>query len=316
MPDLKITQLPTATTPAGTELAEIVQGGVNKKVTLQEIADLAPEAGIQSIVAGTNVTVDDSDPLNPIINASGGAPPWDDTTPGIVERSTQTESEAIATQVAAGAVGSLSGDRATSEIGLYHLLISFLTKALTWAEKQTFTTAIRLSSTTASQFLRVDSNKDVVSVASASQAEMITGTDDTKPATAKGVEDKGSVKLRAVSNSATGTNNIDCQNQDTVHVVFTTTLTGANEITLTNASNLQVLNVTVQVTGSSVPVTVPSTTRMARYHEVSSGPGWDQSSKILTLSAVGTGDIFELSFKRSKTDASVFTLVYEGPIRA
>lgn len=72
MPDLKITQLPTATTPAGTELAEIVQGGVNKKVTLQEIADLAPEAGIQSIVAGTNVTVDDSDPLNPIVSASGG----------------------------------------------------------------------------------------------------------------------------------------------------------------------------------------------------------------------------------------------------
>lgn len=72
MADLKITQLPTATTPAGTELAEIVQGGVNKKVTLQEIADLAPEAGIQSIVAGTNVTVDDTDPLNPIVSASGG----------------------------------------------------------------------------------------------------------------------------------------------------------------------------------------------------------------------------------------------------
>ena len=29
--------------------------------------------GIQSIVAGTNITVDDTDPLNPIVSASGGS---------------------------------------------------------------------------------------------------------------------------------------------------------------------------------------------------------------------------------------------------
>lgn len=69
MPDAKITQLPNATLPlAGTEKAEIVQGGVNKQVDVSELGT----PGIQSIVAGTNVTVDDSDPLNPIINASGG----------------------------------------------------------------------------------------------------------------------------------------------------------------------------------------------------------------------------------------------------
>lgn len=39
--DKRITELPTATTPTGTELAEIIQGGANKKTTLQEIADLA-----------------------------------------------------------------------------------------------------------------------------------------------------------------------------------------------------------------------------------------------------------------------------------
>ena len=33
-----------------------------------------PPAGIQSVVAGTNVTVDDTDPLNPIVNAGGGDP--------------------------------------------------------------------------------------------------------------------------------------------------------------------------------------------------------------------------------------------------
>jgi len=42
MADLKITELADASSPTGTELAEIVQGGVNKKVTLQQIADLGP----------------------------------------------------------------------------------------------------------------------------------------------------------------------------------------------------------------------------------------------------------------------------------
>lgn len=241
---------------------------------------------------------------------------WTDSVAGVVERSAQAEAEAIATQIAAGVVGSLSDARTPSEAGLYYFLVSLLTKALTWAAKQTFTSAPRFSSTTASQFLKVDSSKDLVSVGAASQAEMITGTDDTKPVTAKSVEDKGSVKLRSISNSATGTNDIDCQNQNMVNAVFTTALTGANQITWSNANNLQVLNIIVPVTGSSIAITVPSSTRMARQHEVSSGPGWNQSSKILTVSAVGTADLFELSFKRASTDGTVFILVYEGPIRA
>lgn len=243
-------------------------------------------------------------------------PPWDDTTQGIVERSTTAEMQAVADGVAAGSSAGLSGSRTGSEIGLFDLLSRFLTKALTWTAQQIFSVAPRFSSTTASQFLKVDSNKDLVSTAAATQAEMITGTDNDKPATAKSVEDKGSVKLRSVSNSATGTNNIDCQNQDTVHVVFGTVLTGANEITVSNAGNLQLLNVTVQITGSNINITTPSSTRMARYHEVASGPGWYQSTKILMVSAIGTADFFELSFKRSLTDASVFTLTYDGPTRA
>lgn len=45
MANKKITALPTAGTLDGSELAEIVQGGVNKKVTTQEIADLAIAGG-------------------------------------------------------------------------------------------------------------------------------------------------------------------------------------------------------------------------------------------------------------------------------
>lgn len=243
-------------------------------------------------------------------------PTWSETQKGVIEKSTQTEAEAIISGANAVSTAGLSDERTPSEIGLYHFIIKFLTLAWTWALKQTFTTAPRFNSTTATTFLGVDSNKDVVSIPEASQAEMITGTAQNRLATPKAVEDKGSVKLRSVSNSATGTNNIDCQNQDTVHVVFGTVLTGANEITVSNAGNLQVLNVTVQITGSNISITTPSSTRMARYHEVASGPGWYQSTKILQVSAIGTADFFELSFKRSLTDASVFTLTYDGPTRA
>lgn len=241
-------------------------------------------------------------------------PPWDDATPGIVERSLTAEAQNIVTRTVAGSSDASNSDaRTPSEKGLVEMLLSFLQAALTWAAKQTFTTAPRFSSTTATTFLGVDSNKDLVSHAEASQAEMITGTAQDRVATPKSVEDKGSVKLRDISNSATGTNNIDCQNQDTVHVVFTTALTGANEITVSNAGNLQVLNVVVPITGASIPITVPSTTRMDRAFETTV---WNQSSKILTVAAVGTADLFELSFKRSKSDGSVFILRYGGPARA
>lgn len=68
--DKKISGLTVATTPSGAELVEIVQGGVNKQTTVQEIADLGGGGSVESIVAGTNITVDDTDPANPIVSAS------------------------------------------------------------------------------------------------------------------------------------------------------------------------------------------------------------------------------------------------------
>lgn len=65
----KITELPAVTTPlAGTEVLEIVQSGANKKVTRAQLV-----AGLlKSLVAGTNITINATDPENPIISASGG----------------------------------------------------------------------------------------------------------------------------------------------------------------------------------------------------------------------------------------------------
>jgi hypothetical protein len=74
MPNKKITELPAATTPisAGVKF-EAVQGGVNVQVDASDMPGSGGGSGVvETIVAGTNVTVDDTDPANPIISASGG----------------------------------------------------------------------------------------------------------------------------------------------------------------------------------------------------------------------------------------------------
>lgn len=49
--DKKISDLTVATTPSGAELVEIVQGGVNKQTTLQQIADLAGDEHFKGVYA-------------------------------------------------------------------------------------------------------------------------------------------------------------------------------------------------------------------------------------------------------------------------
>lgn len=144
----------------------------------------------------------------------------------------------------------------------------------------------------------------------ASQAEMLTGTDNVKIATAKSVEDKGSVKSRTVSNSATGSTNIDCLGANQFKAVFNTTVTGAITLTWSGDSALEILNIALQITGASITVQFPSTVRMDRIFE---GGVWNQSTKVLTLAAVGTADWFEFSLMKM---GSVFELRYGGPARA
>lgn len=56
MADKKISELPSATAPTGTELVEIVQGGVNKQTTAQDIADLA-SGGVTSVFTRSGAVV-------------------------------------------------------------------------------------------------------------------------------------------------------------------------------------------------------------------------------------------------------------------
>lgn len=76
MANAKISEL-TTRTPDGTEFIEVIippfNAGTNRKVLLQDALDLASGGSgtVETIVAGANISVDDTDPANPIVSASG-----------------------------------------------------------------------------------------------------------------------------------------------------------------------------------------------------------------------------------------------------
>jgi hypothetical protein len=67
----KIVDLPSAPSVAGTDLIEVSIGGVSYKATASQIG--AGGSGVvKTIVAGTGISVDSTDPANPIVSATGG----------------------------------------------------------------------------------------------------------------------------------------------------------------------------------------------------------------------------------------------------
>lgn len=233
-----------------------------------------------------------------------------ETVKGIVEEATDTEMQA----------GTASGGTGAKLFSTPAKLATWWTwlktQAQTFAAQITFTLAPRFSSTTASQFLKVDSNKDLTSVGSASQSDMVTGTDDTKPATALSVESKVSVKLVTFSNSASGTQTIDCGNKQALAVEFTTTVTGDITIAFSNALNLEHIDIFIPITGANKGITFPSGTKMSRYNEVSSGDGWYEATPKLQVSSTGTADIHEFSLRKRGVSSGHYSLRYDGPQRA
>lgn len=106
---------------------------------------------------------------------------WSDTDPGTVERSVQAEAEAIPVQALAGATTGLSDARTPSEIGLYHMLRKFVTLGWTWTAQQTDSIGRIVVDATASTMAGFSAGKKLISIAWATSAEIITGTDATKP---------------------------------------------------------------------------------------------------------------------------------------
>jgi len=69
MADLKISELAAASALTGTELVELVQGGVNKRTTTQEIADLgAGGGGTVTSVSGTTDRITSTGGTTPVID--------------------------------------------------------------------------------------------------------------------------------------------------------------------------------------------------------------------------------------------------------
>jgi hypothetical protein len=74
MADQKVTDLAVASTPlSGTEIVYLVQGGLDTQATVQDV--LNASSNLISVVAGENITVDNTSPQNPIIASSGQSDP-------------------------------------------------------------------------------------------------------------------------------------------------------------------------------------------------------------------------------------------------
>lgn len=68
----KFTELPAVTTPLdGTEILALVQGGVSKKATVDDLPAGAGGGTVDSVAAGNGISVDATDPANPIVTNDG-----------------------------------------------------------------------------------------------------------------------------------------------------------------------------------------------------------------------------------------------------
>jgi hypothetical protein len=64
----KISDLPAATAPTGTELVEIVQGGINKKATVSQFGGGGGGGSVDTVTGDNPGIVDNFDPANPVVS--------------------------------------------------------------------------------------------------------------------------------------------------------------------------------------------------------------------------------------------------------
>lgn len=205
-------------------------------------------------------------------------------TKGIVEEASNAE-------VTAGtAVGGTGAKLFITPAKLATFITAFIGAVHTWALKQTFTTAPRFSSANASEFLKTDGSKDLVSVSPAIQSDMLTGTDNTKPMTAASLQSVRSLVRLACSISA-GTMTIDVGLKREVKFENTTTISANFILALANESNLEEMSGIIFVTGTVV-MTCPSSIVMEEDNS-----RWNNGTKALTMIG-GTASPFVLSFSR------------------
>jgi len=102
----------------------------------------------------------------------------------------------------------------------------------------------------------------------------------------------------------------DCQNKTESRHKYAT-IASNTTVVFSNKGNSQHHYLVLAITGT-VALTFESDTRMSRYNEVTSGDGWNATTKVLTVSSVSAGDLWEFSLLKS---GSIYKLNYDGPTR-
>lgn len=223
---------------------------------------------------------------------------WDDTddewvasgTGGVVPDASTTTKGKIEIATNAEVQTGTDTDRAVVPSALTAWWTNIKTLTQTFAAQIIFTLAPRFSSVTASQFLTVDSNKDLTSVAPALSTDLQTGSNNTKPVTAlamKGFRDLARTSATVVA----GTMSLPFDFKQEIKFEDTTTRSTGFTIAFLDEGNVEVFVLILKITGS-VAIVMPSTVVMAE-----DDSRWNNGTKTLTL-AGGTASPFELSFDK------------------
>lgn len=258
--------------------------GAGKSFAVRGFANMVN--GGTMVITGTNGTLAISPGRTAIVEVlsattaklhNGSAvPTWSTSVTGGAIESTQAQAEAVASGAAANSLTGLSQSRGPSEHSLFYFFRKVLTLAWTWAAKQTFTSAPRFSSVTASEVLVVDSNKDLSSVSYSSLRDSIDATD----------------VLNAVAISS-GTLTLAWGTATKSDFDLTSTATGNFTIAFTG-SNMRRGRLMLRVTGTIV-ITMPSACVMDLFEK--SVGRWDDSSNTLTIIG-STASPFYMTFEK------------------
>lgn len=277
--DLTIPPNATVAFPIGTSFG--VRGFAN--VVAGAGVTITGTNGTLAISAGRTVVVEKTGANAWLLhNGAAQVTTWSTAEVGIVEESTQVEAEAIANGASVASTGGLSQTRTPSEIGLYYFIRKVFTLGWTFSIGPTITDA------TASTIAFFDGAKRLVSIAYATAAEIVAGTDATKPINSAALNNARTVKRGSAILSG-GVVTLDCANKDSLRLENVTPLTANHSIALSNETVTEYLHYTFYVTGT-ITITLPSN---FRHVDKAGDLRWTAGTLALTL-AGGTAEPFNI----------------------
>lgn len=312
MANKKISELAVATAPTGAELAEIVQGGVNKQTTLQDIANLAPGSAVADASATVKGVVEVAIMSEVVAGTdTGGTGALLSVLPsqlGITRTVTGADASVQTDHNGLIIFNSATPFNFTLDQLLAKTRITFInygagavtfiagagvtitgTVTLAAAADPSFPSSLVIYDTLTTPRM-ITGGADVVP---ASAADLVTGTDNAKTVTSLAFKGFRNLTRTAASVSA-GTMTITFA-ADEQERRFEATTTISSNFTLAFGGTLTAIEVFTLILpiNGSIAITLPSTVIGER-----NDSRFVNATKILTLTSTASGDIFELSFTR------------------